>query len=174
MSKTDLSERLSQMVAAADRERANKQSAIANRHAADGMLQSGNFFVAQNDALKAIYDNALNAMVDHALSVCAPSVAASAVKTAGLTLESTFLDRFGAILSGTASGNACPPKASDKLLSDFRTHLREKLNQAVSDASNNVAGKPVRGWQGWIIRYGWNGINTAIALLALYLSWVKK
>jgi hypothetical protein len=174
MSKTDLAERLSQMVDAADRDGAAKQTAIARRHAADGMLQSGHFFVAENDALREIYEGALHAMVDHALSVAAPSVAASAIKTSGLELESKFLGRFEGILGGSASGNACPPIAAEKLLSDFRARLRERLNQAVSDAANNVAGKPVRGWRGWIIRYGWNGANTAIALLALYLSWIKK
>ncbi|MBR0728645.1 hypothetical protein JQ595_07770 [Bradyrhizobium japonicum] len=173
MSKTDLAERLSQMVDAADRDGAAQQAAIVRRHAADGMLQSGNFFVAENDALNAIYESALHAMVDHALSVTAPSVVASAVKTSGLELESKFLGRFEGILGGSASGNASAD-ASQKLLSDFRARLREKLNQAVSDAENNAAGKPVRGWQGWIIRYGWNGINTVIALVALYLSWIKK
>ncbi|MET4219926.1 hypothetical protein ABIB00_005150 [Bradyrhizobium sp. LB14.3] len=174
MSKTDLAERLTQMVDAADRDGAAQQTAIARQHAADEMLQSGNFFLAENDALEAIYESALHAMVDHAVSVAAPSVAASAVTTSGLELESKFLRRFEGILGGSASGNACPPKAAQKLLSDFRARLRERLNQAVSDADNNVAGKPVRGWQGWIIRYGWNGINTLIALVALYLSWIKK
>ncbi|MBR0750493.1 hypothetical protein JQ582_42110 [Bradyrhizobium japonicum] len=106
MSKTDLAERLSQMVDAADRDGAAQQAAIVRRHAADGMLQSGNFFVAENDALNAIYESALHAMVDHALSVTAPSVVASAVKTSGLELESKFLGRFEGILGGSASGNA--------------------------------------------------------------------
>jgi hypothetical protein len=174
MNKIDLAERLSQMVDTADRDGAAQQTAIARRHAADGMLQSGNFFVAESDALKAIYKSTIHAMVDHALSVAAPRVAAIAVKSSGLELESRFLARFEGVLGGSASGNACPPKAAEKLLSDFRARLRERLNQAVSDAANNVAGKPVRGWRGWIIRYGWNGANTAIALLALYLSWIKK
>ncbi|MGY4313714.1 hypothetical protein [Bradyrhizobium sp. JR3.5] len=174
MSKINLAERLSQMVEEADRNGAAQETAIARRHAADGMLQSGNFFVAENDALTLIYENALRAMVDHSLSVAAPSVAARAVKAAGLELESKFLGRFEGILGGSASGNPCPARAAEMLLPAFRARLRERLNQAVDDTGYNIAGKPVRGWQGWIVRYGWNSINTVIALMALYLSWSKK
>lgn len=174
MTEIELAERLSQMVAAADRGGAAQQTAVARRHAANGMLQSGNFFIAENDALRSIYETALRAMMNHALSVAAPSVATRSVRTAGLELEAKFIARFESILEGSASGNACDTKASEKLLSDFRNFAREQLLQAVSDTENNVAGKAVRGWRGWIIRYGWNAINTVIALAALYWSCGKR
>lgn len=174
MSRFDLSERLSQMVIAADDDGAIQQTAIARRHAANGMLQSGNFFVAENDALRSIYQTALLAMMNHALSVAAPSVAARSVRTAGLELEAKFMARFESILGGSASGSACDANAAEKLLSDFRAFARERLLQTVGDTENNVFGKAVRGWRGWIIRYGWNAINTVIALAALYWSWGKR
>lgn len=174
MSKIDLAERLSQMVEAADRDGASQQNVIARQYAANGMVQSGNFFVAENDALRSIYQTTLLAMMNYALSVAAPSVAARSVRTAGLELESKFIARFEGVLAGSASGNACDAKSSEKLLSDFRTFARERFLQTVSDTENNIDGKAVRGWQGWIIRYGWNAINTMIALAALYWSWGKK
>jgi len=169
-----LAERLSQMVDAADHEGAAQQTAIARRHSADGMLQSGNFFIAEQQALKAIYQDTLRDIAEYALSIAAPSVASRAVRTAALELESRFLNRFEEILKGSASGNPCPANAATELLSNFRTFVREKLNSAVSDVANNIPGKPVRGWQGWINRYGWNAINTGIAALALYWAWGKK
>lgn len=173
MSEHDLAELLSQMIEAADIDGVAQQTAVARRHAANGMLQSGNFFIAENDALRSIYQTALLAMMNHALSVVAPSVAARSVRTAGMELEAKFIGRLESILKGSASGHACDPKTSEKLLSDFRAFARERLLQRVSDSENNVAGKAVRGWQGWVIRYGWNAINTMIALAALYWSWGK-
>ncbi len=173
MSRFDLAERLSQMVIAADDDGAAQQTAIARRHATNGMLQSGNFFVAQRDALKSIYEKTLVAMADYALSVSAPSVSAKAVNAAGLDLESKSIARLERILAGSASGNACDAKAADVLLSDFRAFARTRLLQVVGDTEKNAAGKTIRGWQGWIIRYGWNAINTLIALVALYLSYLS-
>lgn len=173
MSRHDLFERLSQMVALAEDGAATEQTIIARRYAAKGMLQSGNFFADEKRALESHYENSLRRMEAHALSVAAPNKAAKAVKSAGLELESKFLTRFEGILGGSESGNPCDAKASEKLLSEFRAFARERLLQASSDTENNVSGRQVRGWQGWIIRYGWNAINTMIAAVALYLAWTQ-
>jgi len=174
MSRLDLAERLSQMVADAEKRAGVQQQTIARQHATNSMLNSGNFFIAEKQALETIYQDTLQNMEEHALNVVAPSDAGSAVKVAGVDLETKFLARFEWILRGAASGNPCPEKASEELLSDFRAFAREQLNQTVSDTINNVAGKPVRGWKGWVGRYGWNAANTIIAALALYWSWGKK
>jgi hypothetical protein len=174
MSHIDLAERLSRMVDAADEKGAYEQNAVARRHTANGMLQSGNFFIAEKQALQSIYGGTMQLLATHALSVTAPGSAARAVRIAGQDLESKFMARFEGILGGSASGQPCPPTASKKMLSEFRTTLSERLDQAVSDTENNVIGKPLQGWQGWVIRHGWNSINTAIAVSALYWSWVKK
>jgi hypothetical protein len=173
MSRYDLNERLSQMVASAEKECVAEQEAIARRWARKGMLNSGNFFLDEKRALESIYERALRGMETHALSLAAPSAAAIAVRTAGLELESRFVVRFDAILSGTANGNPLDPTASGELGSDFRAFARKRLLQVVGDTSSNVLGKPLRGWQGWLSRYGWNLVNTAIALAALYWSWGK-
>lgn len=174
MSKIDLTERLAQIINAADKDGAIQQTVIARRHAADGMLNSGNFYVAESTALRSIYETTLHALMDHALSVSPPSIAAREVRIASLELETKFLNRLHSILGGSASGNACDAKASETLLSDFAIFARERLLQTVSDTADNVAGKPIRGWRGWIFRYGWNIINTVVAVVALYLSWGKK
>jgi hypothetical protein len=91
------------------------------------MLNSGNFFVAESSALKSIYENALRAMMDHALSVAPPSLAAKAIRIAGLKLETKFIERFEGISAGSASGTACDAKASEKLMSRFRMFLHERF-----------------------------------------------
>jgi hypothetical protein len=174
MGRIEVTERLMQMAADASQSASVKVTAIARQMTASGMLVSGNFYASEKEALQSIYDDTLQKMEAYSLSVLAPGAAANAVRVAGQELEAQMLKLFEGVLKGEASGNPCPPKASEVLLPDFRRFLRERLLRAVSDARNNVLGKPVRGWQGWLARYGWNAINTLIAALALYWSWVKK
>lgn len=169
----DLGERLSQMVDAADNESAVQGTAIARRHAADGMLVSGNFYIAEKQGLETIYHDELQKMVEHSLSVAEPRDAAKALKSAGLDMECKFVARFEAILGGSVSGNACDAKAAEILLSDFRTFARTRLLQAVGDTEKNAAGKPVRGWQGWLGRNFWKLFGAIVSVTAAYIAWQK-
>lgn len=174
MNQGELLERLSQIVVSADEAADREQTAIARRMAAQHQLLSGNFFSAQHDAIFFNYETTLTRMVDFALSVAAPRPASRAVKTAALDLEKRFLMRFENILKGKASGQAAPEKAAAELISGLRLKLRTGALQAESDAANNALGKPLRGWQGWLTRYGWNALNSAVAVLALYWSVTGK
>jgi hypothetical protein len=162
------------MVADAEKRATLQQQAVARKHATGSTLRSGNYFIDQKQALESIFKETLQTMEAYALSAVAPGDAARALKTVGLDLESKCLARFEGILEGVASGHPCPDKASEELLTAFRDFAHEQLNQTVTDTSNNVAGKPIRGWKGLVGRYAWNVVNTTIALAALYLAWIKK